>query len=287
MFAIRTDKLSVSRNRAGSFFVFLFLVTTVCQNNYAQDEASLIDAVSQGKGGTSVATPSVWSSFSNQGALGCYSSKTIAVHQENRFAIKELNVSGLALTLPTSPGTIGVALVRYGYKSFNETRGILSFGRRLWPSFAAGVAVGIHHLRIGENYGNATTATVEAGILYAPTPELAVGIHLFNPTMEKIGHTPGKSLPSGITAGVDYRLPQGVLTSISATQRNDQKTELNLGFEATLTKQVKLRAGYSSQPDNLSFGFGYEYHTMSLNLAITTNNPLGVSGYISAAYHIQ
>jgi len=285
MFTVKTEELSVSRNRAGSFFVFLFLA--VNQVAIAQDEASLTDATSQGKGGTSVATPAVWSSFSNQGALGYYDRKTITVHQENRFTIKELNVSGLAVALPTRPGTIAVAFSRYGYKSFSESRAILAIGRRFWPSFAAGVAIGLHHLRIGEGYGNASATTVEAGILYSPTQRLAVGVHLFNPTMEKVGHAPGRSLPAGITAGLDYRLPQGVLTSVSATQRNDTDTEINLGVEATLSKEVKLRAGYSSQPDKLSFGVGYEYHTFSLDLAIATNNPLGVSGYVSVAYHIQ
>ncbi len=287
MFTTKTTKLSVSRNRAGSFFVFLFLSLTVNQLSFAQDEASLTDAASQGKGGSSVATPSVWSSFSNQGALGYYSQKAIAIHQENRFIIKELNVNGLSLSIPTKPGTVGVAFSRYGYQLYNETKGILSFGRKLWPSFSAGVGIAIHRLHVGEGNGNATATTVEAGILYSPAPNLAVGVHAFNPTMEKIGHTPQKSLSSGITAGVDYRLPQGVLTSISATQRNSYKTEVNLGIEAKLVEMLMLRAGYSSQPNKLSFGFGYEYRTLTIDLAITTNNPLGISGYISAAYHIQ
>lgn len=287
MYAIETDELSVSRNRAGSFFVFLLLLIAAAQNATAQEESTLTDATSQGKGGTSVATPSVWNTFSNQGALGFYNRKTAAIHQENRFAIRELNVSGAALSLPTRPGTVALAFSRYGYKTYNESRGMLAIGRKFWPTFAAGVGVGFHHIRVGEGYGNATATTVEAGILYTPLKNIAVGLHLFNPTTEKIGTTPGKELPSGITAGFDYTLPQGVLASVSATQQNSNDTEVNLGVEATITKQIKLRAGYSSQPDKLSFGFGYEYKALNFDLAITTNNPLGVSGYVSAAYHIQ
>ena len=287
MHALKTDELSGSRNRAGSLFVFLFLSVAMNFGAIAQDESALTDAAPQGKGGASVATPSVWSTFSNQGALGFDSLKTIAIHQENRFVVKELSVSGLAIAVPTKSGTIAAAISRYGYKSFNESKATLAFGRKFWPSVAAGVGLCIHHLRLGEGYGNATATTYEAGILYTPIQRLAVGVHLFNPTVEKIGSTPKRELASGITAGIDYRMPQGVLASVSATQQNSDKTAINLGVEATLVKQVKLRAGYSSQPDKLSFGFGYEYRTLSLDLAITTNNPLGISGYISAAYHLQ
>ena len=283
----KTDELSVSRKRAGSFFVFLFLLVLINQTTSAQDEATLTDATSQGKGGASVSTPSVWNSFSNQGALGYYNRKTIAIHQENRFAIKELNVSGLAFTIPTKPGTFGVAMSRYGYKTFSESRGVIAIGRKFWPSFAAGVSVGFHHIQVGEGYGNATATTVEGGILYSPIEVLAIGVHVFNPTMEKIGNTPGKNLPAGITAGLDYTMPQGVLASASVTQRNSYNTELNVGIEANIIKELKLRAGYSSQPDKLSFGLGYEYHNLNFDLAISTNNPLGVSGYISVAYQIQ
>lgn len=284
---IVTNELSVSRTRAGSFFVFLFLLFATAQNAFSQDESTLTDATSQGKGGASVSTPSVWSAFSNQGALGFYNQKTVAIHQENRFAIKELNVSGAAFSIPTKPGTVAVAISRFGYKTFNESRAAVAIGRKFWPTFSAGIAVGFHHIRIGEGYGNATATTAEAGIRYTPTQSLAIGVHIFNPTSEKLGNTPGKNIPSGITAGFDYMLPQGVLASLSATQQNSNSTQVNLGIEATITKQIKLRTGYSSQPDKLSFGFGYEHRALNFDLAITTNNPLGVSGFITAAYHLK
>lgn len=284
MYHPKTKELPRSPLRAGSFFVFIFLLSILTIGASAQDESTPTDAASQGKGGVATTTVSPWSIFSNQGALGFYDRKAVSLHQENRFLVKELNMSAIAATLPVKPGTIALGVSRFGYSLYNESQLMLAIGKRLWPSFSVGIGLGAHYLKLAEGYGHSSAYTVEAGALYSPIKNLSVGLHLFNPTAETMGENPGKKLASGISAGIGYTAAPGAILAIEVTEQENAETQFHAGFEATVIDQLVLRAGYASNPDLLSFGLGYSYKPLKVNLALTTNNPLGLSSFLTVAY---
>jgi len=280
----KTKELPRSPLRAGNFFVFIFLLSILTIGASAQDESTPTDAASQGKGGVATTTASPWSIFSNQGALGFYDHKAVSLHQENRFLVKELNVSAIAATLPVKPGTIALGVSRFGYNLYNESQLMLAIGKRLWPSFSVGIGLSAHYLKLAEGYGHSSAYTVEAGVLYSPIKNLSVGLHLFNPTAETMGENPSKKMASGISAGIGYTAAPGAILAIEVTEQENVETQFHAGIEATVIDQLVLRAGYASNPDLLSFGLGYTYKPLKVDLALTTNNPLGLSSFLTVAY---
>lgn len=280
----KTKELPRSPSRAGGFFAFILLFSLLAFPAAAQDESTPVDAASQGKGGIATTTSSPWSTFSNQGALGFWDHGAISLHQENRFLVKELNVTAVAATLPVKPGTIALAVSRFGYSLYNESRVMVAIGKRLWPSFSIGIGLGAHYIKVAEGYGHSSAYTVEAGILYSPTQNLSIGAHLFNPTAEKMGENPGKKLASGLSAGLSYAPTQGATLAVEVTEQERAATQIHAGIEATVIDQLVLRAGYASNPDMLCFGLGYSYKPFKVDLALTTNNPLGISGFLTVTY---
>jgi hypothetical protein len=282
----KTKEILCTHWWASSFFVFIFTLFTfsLTKEASAQEESNPIDAATQGKGGTGTTTISSWSIFSNQGTLGFYDHPTVSIHQENRFLVKELNVSAISATLPAKPGTIALGFSRFGYSLYNESQVKLGIGKRLWPSFAIGVGLGAHFLQLADGYGHSSAYTVEAGILYTPWKNLSVGTHLFNPTAQKIGTNPSKKLASGISAGLAYAAAPSATITIEVTEQENAVAQFHAGIQAEISDMFFLRAGYATNPDLLCFGLGYTYKPFTLDLALTTNNPLGISGFLTVAY---
>jgi hypothetical protein len=69
---------------------------------------------------------------------------------------------------------------------------------------------------------------------------------------------------------VAYQPYAGVTTSFEFENTIDGETQYHGGAEFTVLDFLHLRAGVMTNPNKLTFGFGYAYRTLVLNYGFST-----------------
>jgi hypothetical protein len=223
-----------------------------------------------------------WSVFFNQASLGLQESPWIGVHHENRFITPELSFSALGVLLPVKTGTLGLTLKRLGFSQFNQTKVGLAYGMQLAPTLSVGIQLNMHHVFIAGEYGSANVFTAEGGILYNPTPNLSIGLHIMNPTRTEIQKD--ERIPTIFNLGIAYQLGEMVMVTSGVEKNIDTKSSFKAGIEFIPIKKLTFRIGLASNPSLVSFGLGYQISNIQMDLAFSRHEHLGYTPHFSLAY---
>ncbi len=223
-----------------------------------------------------------WSLFYNQAGLGYQEYSWIGVHHENRFITPELSFSAIGALLPVNTGTLGLSIKRMGFNQFNQTKAGLAYGMKLLPTLSAGVQLNVHHVYIAGEYGSTSTFTAEGGILYNPSPNLYIGLHILNPTRSRIQED--ERIPTILNLGLAYNLGEMVLITTGIEKNLDAKHSFKAGIEFTPIKNLSFRTGLASNPSLICFGVGYQIGPIQMDMAFTRHEYMGYTPHFTAAY---
>ena len=115
-----------------------------------------LSARSTAMGGAGVTLLDLWAVHYNQAGLAGIEAITAGVYYDNRFALKELSVKGVALALPL-PGTgqnvLGVSMSYFGYSEYNDSKVGLAYGKKLGDKYSVGIQLNYIQTKIGRDYG--------------------------------------------------------------------------------------------------------------------------------------
>jgi len=229
-----------------------------------------------------------WGLFYNQAALGYLENVWIGVHHENRFLSPDLSFSAIGGIIPVKPGALGVSIKRLGFSQYNQTQAGLAYGMKLANSLSAGIQLNVHHVYIAGEYGSTTAFSAEVGILYNPTQNLSIGLHVFNPTRSKIyvdESMPEEGrMPTVINLGLAYQLSKMVTINAGVENHVDNQASFKGGIEFSPIDNLYFRTGIASNPSLLGFGLGYSLSNLIMDLAFTRHEYLGYTPHISLSY---
>ena len=223
-----------------------------------------------------------WSLFHNQAGLGYQESTWIGVHHENRFITPELSFSALGALIPVKPGAIGVSIKRLGFSQFNQTKVGLAYGMQLAPTLSAGIQLNAHHIYFAGEYGSATAFSAEGGIIYSPTNNLNIGLHVINPTRSRLYDD--ERIPTLVNLGLSYQISEMLMLAVGAEKNLDEDFSFKAGVEFAPINNLYLRSGMASNPGLLSFGVGYRINPIQIDIAFTRHEILGYTPHFSLAY---
>ncbi len=262
-------------------FLFFFLLLN-SSGVFADLPEQKPSARAAAMGNLGVSQTDGWSVFHNQAGLPFAGGIWIGAHHENRFVSPDLNFSALGVVLPVWNGAFGFSVKRLGFSSFSQNKLGISYGMKLAPRFSAGVQVNAHHIFIEGEYGQTTAFSAEGGIMYNPTQNLTIGLHIINPTRSKIYES--ERIPTLLNLGVSYKLGETLLISTGAEKNIETKPSLKVGVEFEPIQSLFFRTGFSTEPNNIGFGIGYHYNTLFLDLAFTKHQFLGYTPHVSLSY---
>jgi hypothetical protein len=229
-------------------------------------------------GGAASTNNDLWATNNNVGALGFLEQSGAGLYYENRFILPETSSYGLNFAYTSKKaGVFGLALSRFGYKLFNRNAVGVRYARSFGPHISAGVGVNYHYIFIGNGYGNASAVSAEIGILGRVNKELSLSFHLVNPVRMNITRFQNEKLPMVIRFGISYNWASKVLTSLEVDADPEQKPNIKFGIEYKPVPLFILRGGFSSRPLAGSFGFGFDYKILRLDLAAAYHQQLGFS----------
>ena len=268
------------------FFIFILLVS-LCNIAKAGHENFPLGARQAGMGSTGAAFPDIWSATHNQAGLALLQKPTFGLFYESRFALKELGLKAGAFAYPTSSGVFAIDLMQFGYSKYNESRIGLAFAKSLGANFSAGIKFDYLNTYFSEEYGNKGTFIAELGLLAKPAEHLYIGGHIYNINRAKIAAYNDERIPTLLTVGIAYEFSEKVLCTVEAEKDLEYKAIYKAGMEYRFMENLFLRAGVTSNPNQMSFGIGYVYKRIKADIAFSSHQVLGITPHVGFIYEFK
>ena len=230
-----------------------------------------------------VSLPDVWSVSHNQAGLAFLEKITIAIDHQQRFLLKELAISNIALALPIKKGTFGLQISYLGYSKYHESKVGIAYAIKLNDIISFGLQFDLFNSFL-QNSNSLKYITFETGFMAKPIENLTIGTHIFNPLPKKWNQHVESDIPFIVSFGASYLIENKILL-LSETQFDfKNKRILGFGAEYTPAKQLALRIGVSSGEYQYSFGISYNWKNFQTNFAFRQHQVLGTTPSVDIIY---
>ncbi|MBX7205229.1 MAG: hypothetical protein K1X81_07375 [Bacteroidia bacterium] len=264
---------------------YMVLIMAFCLkiNAVATDFERPLGARSWGMANASVTLDDIWSVQNNQAGLGFLKQSQLATYGENRFRLSNLNFGAVAGAVKTKYGNFALNLNYFGYTGYSEQKLGFSYSRAFTDKFSVGFRMNYQFLSI-KSYGSTGTPSIDGGIIYKVSKQFITGFHICNPTMQKLDKNSTEHLPTISKIGFQY-LPSEKVSLVAEVQKQtDLNALVKVGLEYRIQAKLALRAGLSSNPFLNTFGIGYSYKSMQLDMAASVHPQLGISPHASLTF---
>jgi hypothetical protein len=256
------------------WLLFLVFMTTIIYLQPATAQNS-IGARSIAMGQTGVALPGTsWSAFANA-ALMPENRSEASFYGFRYVGISEITDMAASLTYSTNLGVFGGAVHRYGFNLFNENRFLAAYKNRL-GKFHYGGSISYIYVNQGGQYGSAGAVGFDLGVAAEVTPDIWFGARATNINQPAYGPT-DEDLPRELAAGISYYITRSALITTEIVKDVMFPVSFRTGVEFEVLTSLYARAGFTTQPETYSFGFGYLADRWSINFGLQQHNPLGLS----------
>lgn len=233
-------------------------------------------------GGTSLCNSDVWAVQNNQAALGFFNERALGISLENRFLLKELSRFGLVVNQPVGNWNLGLNLNQFGSGSYAEQKLGLALGKRMGDDWSAGVGLHLHQTRYGSSfYPSQRGLSIELGLLYRNSEQFEMGFHALYPGQWRNPAEFERFVDGLARAGLRYQIHKPLWVQLEMALTRQWDPGLRLGFEYQPKNEWFLRAGYATNPDQLSFGTGFSKEKYQADLAFLWHPVLGFTPAIS------
>ena len=233
------------------------------------------DARSVALGGIGSVQTDVSALIGNQAGLASLESIEVSLTAERRFQSSALQYFAGSMVLPSSVGSFGLAIQRFGDGDFNQQLVGLAYSRKLLDVLSVGARFDYLQLRI-KGYGRKGIATVEMGLQSQIIPELLIGFHVYNPLQVQL--LDDEFLPTILHLGLRYGASDKVFLYGEIHKISDLMEGLSLGLEYEILERFSMRLGVRTQPQLVTFGIGYSFDThYAIDVSSAVHPQLGVS----------
>ena len=241
-----------------------------------------LGARSAGMATASVVLTDVWASANNQAGLGFLEQPTAALYYENRLNVKNLSLQAATFAIPVQSTTIGVNYRYFGFSKYHESKFGLAVAKQIGEKFALGVQMDYFQTHFAGDYGNVGILCAEIGLLCKPVENLIVGAHLFNVARSKQKVNYDELMPTIMRLGVGYTIHDKATVSVETEKDLRMNAIFKGGLEYSPIDDLFLRCGMSNGTmHQFSFGLGYEWKNLTVDISFSHHKFLGFSPHIS------
>jgi hypothetical protein len=263
----------------------LLLLVAWSYHAYTQSSITDIGARAQGLGYTASCLSDAWSTLNNPAGLA-KQRKPIAACTYDAFAgFSPFNRLAAVVAVPTSAGTIGAGVYRFGDNLYNEHLLTAAFANTLGIASLGGR---IHYIQYhADGLGTRGLISLSAGGITQLTPTLLVGAYinnLFQPTVDRENN---EQLPTRLTLGTGITLSENVLWTAEATQDLGHATTWKTGLEYTAQQTFIFRVGVNLSPDAYFAGMGFRRQRFLLDYAFQHLPGLGMRHQTAVGYYLS
>ncbi len=256
------------------FLILLSLVFVLPLKIQAQSAQAVMGARAIGLSQAVTALPDYeWNVFFNP-AMMSQEGRHASFFAMRYYDISELTDYGLAATYATDYGTAGVGLHTYGFDLYRESRYRLAYMNEFY-NIRVGLAANMTHLSI-HDFGSDVGFALDIGVAYNIFDNLILGAKFSNINRGTIGEVE-EELPRDMAIGISYTLSDRALFVSDVYKDIDFDFSYRGGVEIHIIEILRARAGITTNPQTLSFGFGYVSSLIRADIAVQRHDVLGWS----------
>jgi len=240
---------------------------------------------------TSMANASVmqyglWSVNNNQAGLADIEHFAVGICYQNRFKLSETSTKSVATAIHTRTGNFGFSFNRFGYSLYSENSFGITYARTFGEIISAGLQFDYLSINQTEAYGNNGVFLIEIGLIAHPIDKLRIGAHIYNPTKAKMAEYEDERVNTSLRFGLNYFFSKTVQAAVEMEKTMQSDLRYKIGIEYQLVKNLFLRTGFKSEPNEFTFGGGYTLKGFSFDLSFATHQYLPMSTQISLSYSL-
>ncbi|MCF8241192.1 MAG: hypothetical protein K9J16_07385 [Melioribacteraceae bacterium] len=225
---------------------------------------------------TTALSNDVFAIFNNPSGLAQLNWRELGVYYSpSPFGLKELANGYAAYNEPFEFGNLAAGFMTYGFELYRENKFLLSFSKRFYDNFFAGISLIYQSLKI-ERYGNDGAFNMVIGGLAYLSPNIRLGFSIENLMRSTYGNEDDQ-IPVIYNSGLSYNPLTNISLNISAQKELNYPASFRFGIEYNLLKYVYIRSGIMNEPDSYSAGIGINYLFFNLDYAVFTHNDLGLT----------
>ena len=266
-----------------------WIILSLSLQSFAGGEYQAVGARHTGMGNASVCLNDVFAVNYNQAGLGFLTNISIGASTELRYATLGLTNNSIEVAFPTKKaGTFAYAANFYGDKNYNELRTGLAYGKAFGNKFSIGLR--FDYMRVGiMSLGNKNAFSFDVGLQYKILNNLTAGAHVSNPSRFKVdGEKYKERFATLMQFGLSYTAYKKVVVAAEFEKDLDYKPNFKFGVEYHPVSILYLRAGFNTQPLQVTFGAGVATKSgFNIDLAAAYQAQLGFSPHLSLQYTLH
>lgn len=238
---------------------------------------------SMSMGNASTTFNDVWAYHNNPGALADVDKFSVGLSYENRFLLKQLQSQGLAIAIPLKVGVLSFGGNFYGYSLYRSTKVGMGYSMKLSEKLYAGVQLNYQNLTI-QNYDSKNALTAEVGIYAKITDKWLLGVSVFNLGRAKLSEYQDDRFSTVFRLGNSYKFSDKLLLTGEFEKDLDSPLRFKAGLEYQIVDHFYVRGGFLTSPTEATFGFGYNFKQIRLNVGSAYERVVGWSPHFSISF---
>ncbi|MDR2499087.1 MAG: hypothetical protein LBD28_06570 [Tannerellaceae bacterium] len=265
-----------------SLIVFLFLLFSPLV--YSTDYLRSGDVRSLALGGNEV----IFSAMFNP-ALTAIAPRSMQLSYFDRYSVKELGAASGCLYLRHPALSGGLHIASFGYDAWRETMFRLPIAKQLSERLSLGVSVQYAILQTELYEDQPAQLSVDAGMTWAPAEGWMLGLLLMNyPSVTFSATGDGRLqefMPCRIQLGGQWAANDETLLAATIDCRSFRYIDVHAGIAYRAFERVELRGGIKLASLLPSFGVGYEWEPLAVDMAATYHPVLGFGYGLGMSYN--
>ncbi len=203
--------------------------------------------------------------FLNPAGLSFLSNPQVYAGYSNAYGLSELSQTSLSIAYPKKFWGIGLGVSVFGKSDFYQEKiGIISGAFKLKDKFSVGLSFKYLILSSSSAYPELKAASFDAGFRYKFIEKVELGGVVKNLNQPKLGED---KIPLNYNLGLAYNPFKEIGLFLGYYDDVEFKSQIRLGQETYVSKNLALRFGFQSQLSRYSMGFGFNWENFKLDYA--------------------
>lgn len=225
-----------------------------------------------------------WGIFANPAGISGMQSMAAGVHIEQRYLLSGLNYGAIGFATPfKEKHYAGLDVSGFGFNKYRESRVGLTYATTIFERLSLGAKFNYSITSI-ENYGNAGSFFVDAGLIGKVSDELSIGFKVFNANQAAIHKETNERIPTILSFGAAYQPSDKVLVVADLEKHVNYPLSFRGGFEYAFVEKFRARVGVSTAPVSFNAGLGFNSDKIDIDFAMSWHEQLGFTPFLSLGY---
>ncbi len=205
--------------------------------------------------------------FLNPAGLGFLAKAQAYLGYSDAYGLAELSQSSVSIAYPKKFWGMGLGFSVFGKSDFYQEKiGIISGAYKYRDKVSVGLSFKYLILSTSSNYPELKTLSLDAGFRYKIVEKVELGGVVKNFNRPQLGEDSQK-IPVNYNLGLAYYPLKEIALYLGYYDDPDFKSQIRLGQETYLNKNLALRFGFQSQPSRYSLGLGFNWENFRLDYA--------------------